>query len=73
MTTHDPTQSRGGAYFMSYADANQWYYLPTDPERRKWRGPYRNHAAMLAAVADELGPDAHETETRVRPAFLSVG
>ena len=58
-------------YALSYRDRdNAYYFLPTSPERRKWRGPFANKFLMQRAMKNELGSDVAETRTTIRPGFL---
>ena len=44
---------------------------PTEPEARKWRGPYPNQDKMERAVCSELGRDVHITWAAVEPVWGS--
>jgi hypothetical protein len=55
---------------LSYRHHDSFYFLPTDPEKRKWRGPFQNEFLMQRAMRNELGADVAETRTLVRPEFL---
>ena len=46
-----------------------WHYIPTHPEARKWRGPYRVVRALDDAINAELGADCCVTITTVPPNF----
>ena len=48
-----------------------YYYIPTQPEARKWRGPYPNQDKMERAVCSELGRDVHITWAAVEPVWGS--
>ena len=49
----------------------QYYYIPTEPEARKWRGPYQTQDKMERAVCSELGRDVHITWAAVEPVWGS--
>jgi hypothetical protein len=57
-------------YALSYRHHDSFYFLPTVPERRKWRGPFANEFLMQRAMTNELGSGVAETRTIVRPEFL---
>jgi hypothetical protein len=57
---------------LSYRDYDDgsYYFLPTDPPAKKWRGPFQNEFLMQRAIKSELGDGTIETRTTVRPEFL---
>jgi hypothetical protein len=59
-------------FALSYRDpANgQWWFIPTAPAARTWRGPFALPAGMLAAARDELGADVTIIQTKFRPAYI---
>lgn len=55
-----------GTFAMSYREQNgDWFYIPTDPEARKWRGPYPTQVYMERAACGELGEDVMIHRTTV--------
>ena len=46
---------------------HSWYYIPTDPEARKWRGPFRVERELDDAINAELGEACTVTVTTVSP------
>jgi hypothetical protein len=63
------------AHAMCYCDksARLWYFLPTDPERRRWRGPYHTEDLMVSACTKELGEEVSIVRTIVVPRRLPAG
>ena len=59
-------------FALAYRDpANgQWWFIPTVPVARSWRGPFPNQAAMSPAARAELGAGVTIIETKCRPAQL---
>jgi hypothetical protein len=58
-------------FALSYRDHDgAHYYLPTQPEARKWRGPFPNEHVMQRAMKNELGGGVIETRTTTRPVTL---
>ena len=55
-------------YALAWTDptSRQWFYIPTVPEARKWRGPYKSRDWMDNAIHNELG-DATVTITDIVP------
>jgi hypothetical protein len=44
-----------------------YWYIPTDPPARSWRGPYPSLEYMRAAMRKELGGEPFENYTRIAP------
>jgi hypothetical protein len=57
-------------FALSYRRGADYYFIPTVPAARNWRGPYPTEAVMQRALRDELGENAVETRTLVQPEFL---
>ena len=59
-------------FALAYRDpANgQWWFIPTVPVARSWRGPFPNQVAMSTAARAELGAGVTIFETKCRPAQL---
>ena len=55
--------------YRDYDDGSYWF-VPTDPPSRKWRGPFQNEYLMQRAIKNELGDGTTETRTAVRPELL---
>lgn len=56
----DPT------FAMSFrTPEGDWWFIPTDPEARKWRGPYPTDVHMMRAAVSELGDEVIVTRTTV--------
>lgn len=70
MTTYNGTSVE--TFALAYLDkpTRQWWFIPTVPEGRKWRGPYRVHSDMLVDLEKELGDSWTVTVTTVRPGHL---
>ncbi|MGZ6195519.1 MAG: hypothetical protein ACXWML_09840 [Candidatus Binataceae bacterium] len=50
-----------------------WYYLPTDPEARNWRGPFHNDTLMRKDMERHFGSNTHtiyESYTSRAPSHL---
>lgn len=59
-------ESNDQTFAMSFREPNgNWFYLPTEPEARKWRGPYQNDMQMMRAATIELGNDVVVIRTTV--------
>lgn len=58
-------------YALSWLNpkTREWWYIPTVPEARKWRGPYNTKSWLDDAIHNELG-DATVTQTDVTPPDL---
>jgi hypothetical protein len=65
MTRGDPT------FALSYRNGAEYFFIPTVPPARDWRGPYPTESIMQRAMRSELGDDVAETRTVVRPGFLN--
>ncbi len=52
-TTTEPTTVEAGAFALAYyhKPSREWWFIPTVPEGRKWRGPYRDWDATVKAVS----------------------
>jgi len=55
------------ALTWQHPQTREWFYLPTDPERKRWRGPFNGIDAMRRAMVNELGCEPVETQTRRTP------
>jgi hypothetical protein len=60
------------AFALSYRDpANgQWFFIPTVPPARRWRGPFPRKEAMRQEAQKALGVSVTITETKCRPGQL---
>lgn len=73
MARSDPdngTQEERFALAYHDSPSREWWYIPTVPEGRNWRGPMRDYGAMMQAAVEELGAAVSITDTTVRPRFL---
>lgn len=59
-------------FALSYRDpvSGWWWFIPTVPAARKWRGPHATVAGMQAKAQGELGDGVTIIETKCRPAQL---
>ena len=63
-----------GNFAMLYRcpQTREWYYIPTVPERRNWRGPFQNREIAEQEVIQEIGQRKEVTfnVTTIRPRCL---
>jgi hypothetical protein len=52
-------------------DNGEWWFVPTVPAARRWRGPYPTEPAMKVAATAELGSGVTITVTKCAPAQLA--
>jgi hypothetical protein len=58
-------------FALSYRDRDSaFFFIPTVPPARKWRGPFQNEFLMQRAMESELGADVTDIRTTMRPEFL---
>jgi hypothetical protein len=59
-------------FALAYRDPGngQWWFIPTVPVARSWRGPFATGPAVKVAAQGELGAGVTITETKCRPAQL---
>jgi hypothetical protein len=66
------TECAGDTFALAYRDPakGQWWFIPTAPAARTWRGPFAMQPGMRAAAQSELGADVTIIETKIRPAYI---
>lgn len=40
---------------LTFKDSQGFWFIPTVPERRTWRGPFPTEFKLNAAITDEMG------------------
>ena len=58
-------------FALTYHDkpSDAWWFIPTVPEARKWRGPYARVRDLDDAITAELGADCTVHQTTVQPSL----
>jgi hypothetical protein len=60
-------------FALAYRDVQgrgDWWFIPTVPVARRWRGPFPTEAAMKVKAREELGAGVTVIETKCPPGQL---
>jgi hypothetical protein len=62
--------ARRHALAFHHHEKNGWWYIPTEPDGRAWRGPYISRAELERYCFRELGEHCTIAWTTIAPKFL---